>query len=98
MNLKFRRLRPDPGTLFQVVAGESVLLNLASQKYFGLNAVGTRVWDLLQETEDVLAIRDRLLAEYDVTEAQLDADLNDLLGGLAEAGLVADAGPVPADE
>ncbi len=88
MSLRFSRLRPSPEALSQAVAGETVLLDLRSEKYFGLNAVGTRVWDLLQETDDVGAIRERLLSEYEVAEAQLDADLNDLLGRLLEAGLV----------
>ena len=88
MSLAFSRLRPSPEALSQAVAGETVLLDLRSEKYFGLNAVGTRVWDLLQETDDVRAIRNRLLSEYEVAEAQLDADLNDLLGRLLDAGLV----------
>lgn len=95
MNPKFRRLSPSPEALSQAVAGETVLLDLRSEKYFGLNVVGTRVWDLLQETDDVQAIRDRLLAEYEVAEAQLDADLDDLLGRLLAAGLVTPASDAP---
>lgn len=91
MSLLFRRLRPSPEALSQAVAGETVLLDLRSEKYFGLNDVGTRVWDLLQHTDDVAAIRDRLLAEYAVAEPQLDADLNELLGRLLAAGLVTHA-------
>ena len=88
MGLRSRHIVPAPDVLAQTVAGESVLLDLRSQKYFGLNEVGTRVWDLLQQTSDVQSIRDRLLAEYAVPEAQLDADLDDLLERLAAAGLV----------
>jgi hypothetical protein len=95
MNRKFSRLRPSPEALSQAVAGETVLLDLRSEKYFGLNAVGTRVWDLLQETDDVRAIRERLLAEYEVAEAQLDADLDELLGRLLAAGLVTPASDAP---
>ena len=88
MNLKFQRLRPSPEALSQAVAGETVMLDLRSEKYFGLNSVGTRVWELLQETDDVARIRERLLTEYDVDAARLDADLDDLLGRLLAAGLV----------
>jgi hypothetical protein len=90
MALRFGRLVPAPDVLCQTVVGESVLLDLRSEKYFGLNEVGTRVWALLQQTHDVQAIRDRVLSEYAVTEQQLDADLNDLLGRLLAAGLVTD--------
>lgn len=88
MGLRFQYLTPAPDVLMQTVVGESVLLDLRSQKYFGLNEVGTRVWTLLRETGDAQSIRDRLLAEYAVPEHQLDADLNDLLGRLLAAGLV----------
>jgi len=88
MSLKFQRLRPSPEALSQAVAGETVMLDLRSEKYFGLNSVGTRVWELLQETDDVARIRERLLTEYDVDAARLDADLDDLLGRLLAAGLV----------
>lgn len=91
MTLKFDRLRASPEALSQAVAGETVLLDLRSEKYFGLNAVGTRVWDLLQQTGDVQAIRDQLLKEYTVDATELDADLNDLFGRLLAAGLVTNA-------
>ena len=35
--------------LFQEVAGETVLLDLNSESYFGLDEVGTRIWTLLNE-------------------------------------------------
>ena len=38
--------------LAQELAGETVLLDLASENYFGLDAVGTRVWQLLNEGQD----------------------------------------------
>jgi hypothetical protein len=74
--------------LAQTVVGESVLLDLRSQKYFGLNEVGTRIWQLLQETGDIQAIRDRLLREYEVTPEKLEGDIEDLLGRLLQAGLI----------
>lgn len=95
MSLRFRRLAPAADVLAQTVAGESVLLDLKSEKYFGLNEVGTRVWTLLHETEDVKAVRDRLLEEYAVAADQLDADLNDLLGRLLAAGLVTSSSSEP---
>jgi Coenzyme PQQ synthesis protein D (PqqD) len=85
---RFRQLAAMPDVLMQTVVGESVLLDLRSQKYFGLNQVGTRVWQLLQETGDVGDIRARLLAEYDVQPDQLERDLDDLLERLLRAGLV----------
>ena len=57
--------------LAQEVAGETVLLDMASEQYFGLDAVGTRIWQLLAEHGDLRRTYDTLLAEYEVGEEQL---------------------------
>ena len=74
-DMRFHRLTPSPDVLMQTVVGESVLLDLRSQKYFGLNEVGTRAWQLLQETGDAGAVRARLAQEYEVADEQLERDL-----------------------
>ena len=74
--------------LAQELAGETVLLDLASESYFGLDAVGTRVWQLLNEGMGQAALIDTLLDEYEVERAALEQDIADLLRRLAEAGLI----------
>jgi hypothetical protein len=74
--------------LFQEVGGETVLLDLQSEQYFGLDAVGTRVWQLLGEGVGADAVVDTLLDEYDVQRETLATDVSDLLDQLAEAGLI----------
>ncbi len=94
--MRYAKLTPAPEVLIQTVVGEAVLLDLRSQKYFGLNEVGTRAWQLLQEFADTAEVRSRLLQEYDVAEADLDRDLRDLFERLLKAGLVeADSGDTP---
>ncbi len=89
MGLRFREVSPSAEVLYQTVAGESVLLDLRSQKYFGLNEVGTRLWELLQQSPDLSVARDRLLEEFQVPAGQLEQDLNTLIENLLAAGLVA---------
>jgi hypothetical protein len=86
--MRFRKLSPAPDVLIQTVVGEAVLLDLRSQKYFGLNQVGTRAWQLLAETGDAGAVRSRLAQEFHVEGAQLERDLDDLFARLLKAGLV----------
>jgi hypothetical protein len=74
--------------LFQEVGGEAVLLDLASETYFGLDDVGTRIWQLLHEHGLLSAVHERMLAEYDVEPARLEEDLLHHIERLAEAGLV----------
>jgi hypothetical protein len=75
--------------LSQEVSGETVLLDLQNESYFGLDAVGTRIWQLLQENNRLQQVFDIMLEEYDVDEKQLDKDLNELLGKLLDEGLIA---------
>ncbi len=70
------------------LAGEAVILHLKSGKYFGLNEVGARIWDLLKEHQTPEAIRDILLDEYDVDPQQCEQDLLELLQQLLEQGLI----------
>jgi hypothetical protein len=70
------------------LAGEAVILNLKSGVYYGLNAVGGRVWQLLQEPRTVAAILDTLLEEYEVDRDSCDRDLLALLQELATAELI----------
>jgi hypothetical protein len=74
--------------LFQEVGGETVLLDLASEQYFGLDKVGTRIWQLLNEGLGPEEMVDTLLDEYEVERERLEADVRELLGSLLEAGLI----------
>jgi hypothetical protein len=70
------------------LAGEVAILNLTNGVYYGLDPVGARVWNLIQERKTFAELRDTLLAEYEVDAAGLEADLRDLLGQLAEQQLI----------
>ena len=74
--------------LSQEVDGETVLLDLKGESYFGLDEVGTRIWQLLNEGSDLRSVFDTLLNEYEVDEKQLDKDLQDHLAQLVEAELI----------
>lgn len=75
--------------LFQEIEGESVLLNLANEQYFGLDEVGTRIWHLLSENGDVASVLSKLKNEYDVDSDILQNDLASLIEELKQNGLVA---------
>jgi len=77
-----------PSVIFQEVAGEMVILDLESESYFGLDAVGTRIWQLIDEHGDLRRIFTTLLAEYEVEEAQLRGDLEALISDAAGRGLI----------
>ena len=61
------------------LGGEAILLDLATSTYFGLDAVGTRIWHLLAEHRSTEAIVPLLMLEFDVDERQIRLDLEALV-------------------
>jgi hypothetical protein len=81
-------IRISKDVLAQELDGETVLLELASDSYFGLDAVGTRVWQLLNDGQGQSAMVDTLLDEYEVERETLEQDISELLDRLSAAGLI----------
>ena len=67
---------------------EAALLNLKDGVYYGLNPVGARIWNLIQEPREVGEILEILLDEYDVERDTCQNDLIELLGQLIDKELV----------
>ena len=88
MKLETRKLCISTEALSQEVNGETVILDLKSESYFGLDEVGTRIWQLLQEHGDVQKTFDVMLDEFDVEEDQLKNDMGALLDEMLEKGLL----------
>jgi len=81
-------LRRSDDVLFQEVGGEAVLLDLASEQYFGLDPVGTRIWELLDGQTALEQVHATLCAEYQADTQRVGDDLLALARALADAGLV----------
>jgi len=82
------KLHVADDVVFRDLAGEAVLLNLATGMYFGLNEVGTRIWHLIADHGSTDEIIESILAEYEVDEAQLRKDVDALIQQLLDKGLV----------
>lgn len=70
------------------VEGETIILDLLGGTYFGLDAVGARVWELIQEPKSVDDVLDILLNEYEVDKERCREDLVTLLQDLEKHDLV----------
>lgn len=92
MTPRRRRLdRPRRGPSVGHLPGtvrETVLLNLESGVYFGLDAVGTRVWQLLQQDKTIADVCDVMVEEFDVSPEVLREDVSRLVGELRDRGIV----------
>lgn len=82
------RLVVPQHVMARVVGDEYVILDLETGTYYGLDAVGARVWSLLAEGVALDAICDRLVEEYDVAREQARSDVASLIEALRERGLL----------
>jgi hypothetical protein len=82
------RVRIAPEVMFREVGDESVILDLKSERYLGLNDVGTRMWQALIAASSIQAAYEVLLANYDVEPAELERDLRELVDQLVEMSLI----------
>jgi GeoRSP system PqqD family protein len=81
------RVAPNDAVAVAELGDETVILNIESGVYFGLDAVGTRIWQLLDcgtSEEGIIAV---LLEEYEVEQAVLRRDVQSFLDTLAQKGL-----------
>lgn len=88
MNLETRLTIP-PEVMARAVARETVILDLASGTYFGLDPVGARVWTLIGEGKRLRDVCDVMMDEFDVARATLENDVLKLAGELVEKKLLA---------
>ena len=70
------------------VGDETVILDLGSGTYFGLDPVGARIWQLMGEGKTLGEICDTMVDEYDVTREALEHDVLELVERLLEQKLV----------
>ena len=78
----------SPDALFREIQGESVILDLRSQRYFGLDVVGTRMWELLAEHREPSMVADAILHEFEVERPEVERDLETLIAELEAAELI----------
>ena len=82
------RVQVLEGVLISKLQDEAVILNLESERYFGLDDVGTRILTVLTNSDSIEAAYESLLAEYDVDRTVLRQDLMALIESLLQQGLV----------
>jgi hypothetical protein len=82
-------VRVPDDVLFRELQGEAVILNLASSTYFGLDAVGTRIWQLCEAHGTLQAVLDAMQTEFDAPDETLRTDLLTFVNELLSRGLLA---------
>jgi len=70
------------------LAGEKVMIDFATGKYFMIKGVGNDIWDMIQTPITYGEIVDKLLSEYDVTEEECKNSVSSFLTKLKELNFV----------
>jgi hypothetical protein len=83
------RLSIPPQVMSRQVGDETVLLDLESGTYFGLDSVGKRIWESVGEGLTLAEIASVIVSEFEVDEATAQSDVLDFADDLLQRGLLA---------
>jgi hypothetical protein len=75
-------------TLSGRLSDELVMMDINKGKYFSLNKVATRIWDLLEKPLDMKELCEILRLEYEVDEVQCQREVTEHLAEMIKLGLV----------
>jgi hypothetical protein len=94
------RVEVPKHVLVRFLDNESVFLNLETEHYYGLDEIGTRMWQAVTAAPYIEVAYERLLSQFDVKAQQLRQNFSELLERLLNDGLLrvhcANAGMDPA--
>lgn len=82
------RVKVPDDVLISRLQEESVILNLDSERYYGLDDVGTRFLSVLTTSNSIDAAYQSLAEEYDVDREMLRQDLVALIQNLLQQGII----------
>ena len=81
-------LSPSPEAMDSTVGDETVILHLGNGTYYGLDPVGTVIWDGVKAGQSLEEIRATILTTYDVSEEVAEADMQRFLTELIDNGIL----------
>jgi hypothetical protein len=81
--------------LFSEIDGEVVMLSVENSEYYGMDKVGSRIWQLIEKPVALKQLIEILLDEYEVAEEQCKKDTLMFIEQLIEKDLVKIATPAP---
>ena len=83
------QLKIPPQVMSRLVGDETVLLDLSSGIYFGVDGVAKRIWKSISDGQNLGQAAAAIVSEYDVDETQAQADVLEFASDLLERGLLA---------
>ena len=87
INLESGFVIPAP-VMSRLVGDETILMDLATGIYFGLDGVGRRIWETIAEGRNLAEVAAVIAAEYEVDEVRAQEDVVEFIGELVDRGLL----------
>ena len=81
-------IKQNPELITSEVDGERVMMDMKTGEYFGLDSIGTRIWDLTESPTKIAEIVEILINEFDVSKEQCELDTIDFIRELVDKNLV----------
>lgn len=78
----------DSEIIFSEMDGETVMMSIENGEYYGIDPVGSRIWELIETPVKVSGLCEILGAEYKVTPEQCSKDVMSFLNDMLEKGIV----------
>jgi len=82
------KIQRKSNLLFNQIDGEVVMLSIENSEYYGMDKVGSRIWELLEEPLSLKELSDHLLKEFEVSDKQCIEDTTKFLIKLIDKKLV----------
>ena len=64
------------------IDGETVMMSVENGKYYGLDDIGSRIWELIERPVKVSDLIDTLLKRFDIDRETCERDVLKFLNGL----------------
>ena len=87
VNLESNLVVP-PQVMSRLVGDETILMDLSSGIYFGLDGVGKRIWETINDGHNLGEVAAVISSEYEVDEDRAQNDVIEFVGELVERGLL----------
>lgn len=81
-------IKRNPELVSTEVDGERVMMSVDSGEYFGLDPVGSRIWELIENPIRVDSLLDLLIDEFDVSKEQCESDTFEFLNELRDKNIL----------
>lgn len=87
-------IRRSPEIMHSDLGDQVVMMDLDAGAYYGLNAVGARIWTYAEEPIALATVVDKLLEEFEVERGECEVAVGEFVEGMIERKVVEVVEPV----